>query len=152
MSLALAFLLLSPMTTKAQEKDPRERAQAILDEGAALYDTRDAGAMAATYTEDAQLLWFQKDDTIGQTKMETKKGRAEIESVYRDLYKDAKEKTTSRNTVESARLVTPDLMIIEGVFQPNIASRGKFPFVQVREKHGDKWLMKSLQLFLFSQD
>jgi hypothetical protein len=141
-----------PFTLMAQEKDAKAVAQDVLDKGAALFDTRDATAMAATYTEDAQLFWIDKDSSTGEIKIDVKKDRTEIESLYRDLFKDAKEKTTSKNTVEFARFVTPDLMVIHGVFQPDVAKQGKFPFVQMRVKVGDKWLMKSLQLFVISQD
>jgi len=147
---ALMFVL--PLTVMAQEKDAKTVAQDVLDKGSALFDTRDAAAMAATYTEDAQLLWVDKDGTTGEIKVSIKKDRTEIESLYRDMFKDAKEKTTSKNTTEFARFVAPDLMVIQGVFQPNIAKQGKFPFVQMRVKQGDKWLMKNLQLYVFSQD
>jgi hypothetical protein len=146
---ALVFAL--PLTASADDKDAKTVAQEVLDKGSALFDTRDATAMAATYTEDAQLLWFDKDNSTGEIKVSVKKDRAEIESLYRDLFKDAKEKTTSKNTVEHARFITPDLMIIQGVFQPDISKDGKFPFVQVRVKQGEKWLMKSLQLFVISE-
>jgi hypothetical protein len=108
--------------------------------------------MAATYTEDAQLLWIDKDSSTGEIKVSVKKDRSEIESLYRDLFKDAKEKSTSKNTVEFARFVAPDLMVIQGVFQPNIEKPAKFPFVQMRVKQGDKWLMKNLQLYVIEQN
>ncbi|MFI5460020.1 MAG: hypothetical protein ACHRXM_31765 [Isosphaerales bacterium] len=148
--LVLALVFALPFSAKAQEKDAKTLAQEILDKGAALFDTRDATAMAATYTEDAQIQSIAKDDSTGEIKVEVKKGRSEIESTYRDVFKDAKEKTTSKNTVEFARFVTPDMMIVQGVFQPNVADKGKFPFVQLRVKQGDKWFMKNLQIFLIS--
>src|SRR5262249_26496812 len=148
----LAAILVVPSLSQAQENDAKTLAQEILDKGSALFDTRDAAAMAATYAEDAQIEWISKDDSTGELKVDIKKGRAEIESLYRDVFKDAKEKTTSKNTVEFARTIAPDLMVIHGVFQPNVANRGKFPFVQVRMKQGDKWVMKNLQFFVISQE
>jgi hypothetical protein len=145
---ALIFVL--PPTVMAQEKDAKTLAQEVLDKGSALFDTRDAAAMAATYTDDAQLLWIDKDGSTGEIKVSVK-NRTEIETLYRDLFKDAKEKTTSKNTVEFARFVGPDLMVIQGVFQPNVDQDGKFSFVQTRVKQGDKWLMKTLQLFVIDQ-
>jgi len=150
--LVLAVVLALPFSAKAQEKDAKKLAEEILDKGAELFDTRDATAMAATYTEDAQIQSIAKDDSTGEIKVEVKKGRSEIESLYRDVFKDAKAKTTSKNTVEFARFVAPDMMIIQGVFQPNVASKGKFPFVQLRVKQGDKWVMKNLQFFVISQE
>ena len=152
-TLAIFTLLLAlPLAAKAQDDKAKEVAQDVLNKGSALFDTHDAAAMAATYTEDAQLFWLQKDDSTGEIKVTNKNGRAEIEDVYRDIFKDQKEKTTSKNTVEFARFAKPDVLIIEGVFQPNVDKEGKFPFVQVRVKQGDKWLMKTLQFFVMSQD
>jgi hypothetical protein len=148
----LGLMFVFPMTLMAQDKDAKTVAQDVLDKGSALFDTRDATAMAATYTEDAQIVWIAKDGSTGEIQVSFKKDRTEIESLYRDLFKDAKEKTTSKNTVEFARIVTPELMVIQGVFQPDITKQGKYPFVQMRVKVGDKWLMKNLQLYVISQD
>jgi hypothetical protein len=147
-----ALLFVVPFSLRAQDKDAKTVAQEVLDKGSALFDTRDAVAMAATYTEDAELLWIDKDSTTGEIKVSVKKDRTEIESLYRDLFKDAKEKTTSKNTVEYARFVGADLMVIHGVFQPNVDKQGKFPFVQMRLKQGEKWVIKNLQLYVISQD
>ena len=147
-----AMMFVSPIVVSAQDKDAKTVAQDVLDKGAALFDTRDAAAMAATYTEDAQLLWIDKDSTTGEIKVTVKKDRAEIESLYHDLWKDAKEKTTSKNTVEFARFVNAELMVIHGVFQPNVDKEGKFPFVQTRVKQGEKWLIKNLQFYVISTD
>jgi hypothetical protein len=147
-----ALLFVVPFSLRAQDKDAKTVAREVLDKGSALFDTRDAVAMAATYTEDAELLWIDKDSTTGEIKVSVKKDRSEIESLYRDLFKDAKEKTTSKNTVEYARFVGADLMVIHGVFQPNVDKQGKFPFVQMRLKQGEKWVIKNLQLYVISQD
>jgi len=152
-SVTIATLLIAlPLGANAQDNKAKDLAQDILNKGSALFDTRDAAAMAATYTEDAQLFWLQKEDSTGEIKVTNKNGRAEIEALYRDIFKNGGEKTTSKNTVEFARLASPDVLIIEGVFQPNVDKQGKFPFVQARVKQGDKWLMKTLQFFVMSQD
>ena len=78
--------------------------------------------------------------------------RVEQDYLRRDLFKDAKEATTSKNTVEFAKFIGSGLMVIEGDFQPNAASEAKFHFVQLRLKQGDKWLMRSLQLFVIGKD
>ena len=148
---ALAIVLVLPVAVRADDKDAKAAAQALLDKGAALFDTRDAAAMAATYTEDAQILWFDKDSSTGEIKLSFKKDRAEIEALYHDLFKDAKEKTTSKNTVEFARFITSDVMVIHGVFQPNVDKPDKYSFVQTRVKVGDKWLMKVLELYVIGE-
>ena len=149
---ALIVLFAVPIAARADDKDAKRVAQATLDKGATLYDTRDSAALAATYTEDAQLQWIDKDNSTGELRISVKSGRAEIENTYRDLFKNNDEKTTSRNTVEYARFIAPDVMVIHGVFQPNVDKDGKYPFVQLRVKQGDKWMMKNLQLFVISQD
>jgi hypothetical protein len=150
--LALALVLTLSCAASAQEKDAKTLAQEILDQGALKFDTRDAAAMAATYTEDAEISLFTRDDSTGETKVDVKKGRAEIESFYKDIFKDATEKTTSKNTVAFARFVGAHLMLIQGEFQPDLAKEAKYPFVQVRVREQDKWQMKSLQLFVISQN
>jgi hypothetical protein len=150
--LAVALTLGLSLAARAEDQDAKALAQDILEKGAALFDKRDAAAMAATYTEDAQLEWIEKDSAAGGIKIDVKKGREEIEAVYRDLFKDAKEATTSKNTVEYAKFIGSGLMVIEGDFQPNAASEAKFHFVQLRLKQGDKWLMRSLQLFVIGKD
>jgi hypothetical protein len=151
-SFALALAVGIGLTGKADEKDAKALAQQILDKGAALFDTRDATAMAATYTEDAQIDWIEKDQSTGEIQFKVKKGRSEIESLYRDLFKDAKEQTTSKNTVEFARLVSPEILMIEGTFQPDTAKDLKVPFVQMRIKLNDKWVMRSLQIFVLPKE
>ena len=149
---AVALTLGLSLAARAEDQDAKTLAQGILDKGAALFDKRDAAAMAATYTEDAQLEWIEKDSAAGGIKIDVKKGREEIEAVYRDLFKDAKEATTSKNTVEFAKFIGSELMVIEGDFQPNAANEARFHFVQLRLKQGDKWLIRSLQLFVIGKD
>jgi hypothetical protein len=67
------------------------------------------------------------------------------------VFKDAREKTTSKNTVEFARFITPEQMVIHGVFQPNLDKPDKFSFVQMGVKVGDKWLIKILDLYVFGE-
>jgi hypothetical protein len=71
-----ALVYVVPVTLMAQEKDAKAVAQEVLDKGSALFDTRDAAAMAATYTEDAQLLWVDKDNSTGEIKVSVKKDRS----------------------------------------------------------------------------
>lgn len=150
--LAVAVTLTLSLAARGEDQDAKSLAQTILDKGAALFDKRDAAAMAATYTDDAQLEWIEKDSTAGGIKIDVKKGREEIEAIYHDLFKDAKEATTSKNTVEYARLISSDLILIEGDFQPNVSNDAKFHFVQMRLKKDDKWLIRSLQLFVIGKD
>ena len=149
----IIFVLLCgvPVTLMAQEKDAKTVAQDVLDKGSAflILETRLRWPRLTPKTRssvDRQRQFHERDQ--GQRQ----EGPREIESLYRDLFKDAAEKTTSKNTVEFARFVVPDLMVIQGVFQPNIDKPAKFPFVQMRVKQGDKWLMKNLQFYVFEQN
>ena len=58
---AVALTLGLSLAARAEDQDAKPLAQGILEKGAALFDKRDAAAMAATYTEDAQLEWIEKD-------------------------------------------------------------------------------------------
>ncbi len=153
--LGLGMALILPLVASAEEGDVKARAQAILDKGSALFDKKDAAVMAATYTTDAQFSWFEREGNPSEIILKSKKGRAEIEAFYRDVFKDEKTtRSTSKNVVEFARLVAPDLMIIHGTFEPDTSKShiGSFRFVQVRVKQGDGWLIKSLQFFGSAQD
>jgi hypothetical protein len=107
--------------------------------------------MAATYTEDAEVSAVTKDKDTGMYKVEVTRGRPAIERGYQDLFKDRKAGTTSRNVVKYADLVGTDLLIIHGTFTLDVSQEGSFPFVQVRTKQGEKWLIMSLQLFGVSE-
>jgi ketosteroid isomerase-like protein len=147
--LSLAFLL--PTAPPPADQDAKQLAQAILTKGAALFDTRDAAAMAATYTEDAEIILVTKDEHTGTYKTQVTRGRSAIQRGYQDVFKDRKPGTTSRNVVEFAHFVGTDLLIIHGTFAVDVSQGSSFPFVQVRAKKGDKWLMLSLQLFVVSE-
>lgn len=137
------------LPARAQGTDGRDLAQKVLDEGARLFDKRDARAMAETYTDDAVLLVYARDaNAPGKYKVEEHRGRGAIEDYYRKIYDGATEATVSKNAVEAARLISTDLMIVSGTFQPNVSSALSLGFTQIRVKVGDKWLKKELVLFI----
>jgi hypothetical protein len=55
--------------------------------------------------------------------------------------------------VEYARLLSPDVLVIAGTFEPNqtAAKPLKVPFYQVRIKQGDKWLIQSARIFVLPE-
>jgi len=128
-------------------QDAKSLAQDILTKGAALFDSRDAVAMAATYAENAQVTAYSKDSETGPLKVETRRSRADIQKLYADLFKDRSPSARCRNIVEDAHFVGPDLRVIRGTFILDVANEHPLPFIQVRTKQGDKWLMLNLQLF-----
>jgi hypothetical protein len=125
----------------------RSEAEQIADrvtkEGSDLFDARRADALAASYTEDGAITLTVKDPAGYRD--EVTRGRSDVERFYRDLFKGAGA-LDSENTVEFARLVGPDLLIIHGRFRPN-AGEAELPFVQVRVKREDRWLVLKLSLF-----
>ena len=146
-----SLALVLPQAATAAEPDAKALAQDILNKGAAMFDTRDAAAMAATYTEDAELVLFAKDKDTGDYKGQVTRGRSAIERGYQNLFKDRKPGTTSRNVVEFAHFVGTDLLIIHGTFTLDVSQGVSFPFIQVRAKRGDKWLLMNLQLFIVKE-
>ena len=148
--IAFATLLFTIAATcvQAQGTDGRDLAQKVLDEGARIFDSKDVRAMGATFTEDAVLVVVSKDQSTGHYKTEEQRGRSQIEDFYRKLYDGLTGSTVSKNTVESARLLAPDLMIVSGSFQPNTSNALSLPFTQVRVKVGEKWLKKNLVVFI----
>lgn len=144
----LCTVLFMPAVAPAAEPDATTVAQDILTKGAALFDTRDAGAMAATYTEEAELILISKDKNTDRFKAENTHGRAAIEQFYRDLFKDRTADTTARNVVQYARFVGPDTLVIHGDFTPDVAKGDSFPFVQTRVKEGDRWFIIMIQVYI----
>jgi ketosteroid isomerase-like protein len=122
----------------------------LTEEGAATFSKADAKAMAAYYTEDA-IVFMQSKNDDGHSVKEYD-GRAEIERLYADLFKEP-ETIRAKNTVEYARLLAPDLLVIAGTFEPNqlAAKPMKVPFYQVRVKQGEKWLIRSLRIFVLPE-
>jgi ketosteroid isomerase-like protein len=147
----LSLVLLVPTAALAADQDAKQLAQAILTKGAALFDTRDAAAMAATYAENAEITTYSKDNQTGALKTETGRGRANIQKAYADLFKNRSSSTRCRNVVEDAHFVGPDLLVIRGMFILDVADEHPIPFIQVRTKQGDKWLILNLQLFGVSE-
>jgi RNA polymerase sigma factor (sigma-70 family) len=133
---------------KPQGSPPSEAdqiANRILKAGSDLFDAKNASALAATYTEGGQVHIFSKSEDQA-FKEDVKQGRADIEQFYRDLFREAGP-IDSENTVEFARLIAPDLLVIHGRFRPN-TGQSEIPFVQMRVKQGPEWLIRELWLFL----
>ena len=137
-------------TYRATSAEARTRSEAeqiaerILKAGSDLFDAKNAEALAATYTADGAIHLI--DTKEGQPNDNATRGRADITQFYRDTFKDAGT-IDSENTVEFARFVAPDLLVIHGRFRPNTGEIAR-PFVQMRVKTGDRWLLNTLWLFL----
>ena len=129
----------------APQSEAEQIASRVLKAGSDLFDAKNAGALAATYTDDGMVHLISKSEDQ-QYKDDIKRGRADIEQFYRDLFREAGP-IDSENTIEFARLIAPDLLVIHGRFRPNIG-QSEIPFVQMRVKQGPEWLIKKLWIFL----
>ncbi len=147
-SLFTLILLLTPMAAFGEDDDARAMALAkdTLDRGAELFDKRDAAAMAATYIETARIVLIKHDSATDNIVVETRDGRAAIEKAYADLFKDRLPEHRSRNTVESARFLRDDLLMIRGRFAMNREQGDTVMFVQIRTREGDQWKVVTMQL------
>jgi ketosteroid isomerase-like protein len=148
---AMTFALLTtPLLKAGQESKPVDEAMKIAikltEEGATTFDTFNAKAMAAFYLDDAEVALVTKDEN--GLKLDVHKGRADIEKFYADMFKKP-ETIKSKNDVEYAKLIAPDVLVIAGVFHVNSlkADAPKIPFYQVRVKKGDQWLMSSVRIY-----
>jgi len=154
-ALAIAVVTAGWIRAAGPEQDkPADEATALAvkltEQGAATFDTFNAKAMADYYLEDAEIALVSKEE--GGLKIQTQKGRAEIEKFYADIFKRP-ETIKSRNTVEYAKLIAPNVLVIAGTFDTNTLKPDspKVPFYQVRVKKGDQWLMSSVRIFVLPQ-
>ena len=145
--LLLGVLLVLCAAQPVAADEAMDLAVKLTTEGAATFDTKDAKAMAAYYLDDATVTLTSKDKNTGEIKTDVKKGKAEIEQLYQDLFKDGKT-TKSKNTVELARLIDSSILVIYGTFNPDVNGDLAVQFFQVRVKQGEKWMMSSVQLVL----
>ncbi len=154
-ALAIAVATAGSIRGSGPEKDkPADEATALAvkltEQGAATFDTFNAKAMADYYLEDGEIALVTKEE--GGLKVKYYKGRAEVEQGYADMFKKP-ETIKSKNTVEYAKLIAPDVLVIAGTFDLNTLKPDspKVPFYQVRVKKGDQWLMSSVRIFVLPQ-
>lgn len=143
----VVIAVLSPSASYGQD-DVKAVALAkdILDKGATLFDKRDAGAMAATYVENAKIILIKKPSDEGKVEPEIIDGRSAIEKGYADLFKDRQADHKARNTVESAWFLGTDILMIRGRFALNQNDGDIISFTQTRVRQGDQWKIVTLQL------
>src|SRR5579885_3013735 len=146
-TMVFGALVLSPARAQEPADEAMKLARKLTEEGAATFSKADAKAMVAYYTENA-IIFVQGKNDEGHTVKEYD-GKAEIERCYADFFKGQQGTIQAKNTVEYARLLAPDVLVIAGTFEPNqLAEKPlKVPFYQVRIKQGDKWLIQSVRIF-----
>jgi hypothetical protein len=146
-ALTMAFgFLLAPLAD-----DATQIAVKLTTDGATNFDRKDAKTLAESYTEDAMLTLVVKEKDSDGLKTEIKRGRGEIQASYESLFKDAGV-IHSHNTVEHARRINDNILVITGVFEPGLFNDAiKVAFVQTRVRQNDKWLISNMQIFLLEQ-
>jgi hypothetical protein len=150
LALTLAMITAPGLAPVSEEKDDaKDIAVKVTTAGALMFDMRDAKGLAATYTDDARLEIIGRDAESSPLKIETKTGRAEIEAYYENHFK-GDSPIHAKNTVEHARLLEPDVLLISGSFVPDTQAENplKLPFVQVRQRVGDAWKIVNIQVFI----
>ncbi|WP_337174018.1 hypothetical protein [Paludisphaera sp.] len=152
LALGLASMILASSAAVAgDDAKAREIAEKVTTEGAAIFDTLDARAMAATYDEKGVIVAYQKEN--GAIVRETHEGREKVEAAYAKIFENP-ETIKSRNTVDHARLLAPDLLSIDGTFEMNTLKPGspRIAFHQVRLNKGGKWLVLTMEISLVKLD
>lgn len=146
--LLAAVLLLAPIAAFGQDENDRatKLAKELLDRGATLFDKRDAAAIAATYLDTGEIIVLKHESGSEHFVVETKHGRTEIEQAYAEIFKDRQPEHKCRNTVEAARFLSEDVLIIRGRFALNRDQADTIQFVQVRARDGDQWKIATMQL------
>lgn len=150
-SAVAALALAAPLAhAEAQADKPADEATKLavklLDEGAAVFDTFSVKGMVEFYREDAEIHLVTRNDE--GFNVQVYKGKDGVEKAYAELFKKP-ETIKSKNHVEYAKFLAPDLLVIAGTFEVNTLKpdQPKIPFYQVRVKSGDKWLMSYLRIF-----
>ncbi len=147
LGLLLGLSLVTPASSQDQAADEAMKlAKKLTEEGATTFNTADARAMAAYYTDNAKIFFQTREES--EISVKVYDGRAEIEKAYAEVFKDPSQ-VHGKNTVEYAKLLASDVLVIAGTFVPNenAAEPIKVPFYQVRVKQGDKWLINNLRIF-----
>ena len=139
----------APVPAEPTKSEAEEIAEGFLKAGSDLFDAKDAAGLAATYSVDGEIHLINQDQAGGYAD-EVKYGRGEVESFYAQMFRDAGG-IDSANTVEFARLIAPDLLVVHGRFRVHPAKK-ELPFVQMRVKQGDDWLLSKLWLFLAAEE
>ena len=158
-TLVLLMIAIPAQTAWAQKSgdDATPVAQQILDRGARMIAEKDDKGLAASYTKDAELVIVSKIGAKSST--DVKQGRAAIEEFYRDAFAGGQKEVfrdvdelKPKNTVEYARYLDAEMMLICGLFEPHTDKGPKFRFVQVRVREHDQWLISSLRIFAIYKD
>lgn len=148
--LLIASLLLAPVA--ATQQNAKDTAQALLTQGAALFDKHDHTVMTASYMEEGEIRLFIKQQNEPGYKVESRKGLTAIKEGYAEVFKNATPSMKSRNVVESAEYIGDHTLVIKGTFIPDTNKTDHVHFVQVRVKDGGAWKILNMDLYALPQN
>ncbi len=121
----------------AQAEDAKALAEKLTTEGAANFSARKAQVLADSYTDEAKVYLVSLDESTGRAKEEVREGRAEIRTMYEDMFKDDGA-IDAHNEVNYARLIGSNFLMIAGTFEIRIgADVTRVAFVQLRVKQDE---------------
>lgn len=144
-SIALGMMVAVFVSGPEPLQDATAAATRLLEQGSAMFDAKDSAGMAAQYVGDAEITLVAKQD--GRLQSQSYSGKERIQKLYVDMFRDSAT-AQSKNVVEYARYVGPDLLLIAGTFEPDLGGQLTLQFVQVRVKEADGvWRIRNLQLF-----
>ncbi|HEU5115289.1 MAG TPA: hypothetical protein VFT74_01290 [Isosphaeraceae bacterium] len=127
--------------------DATELAETLTKQGAVDFSARDARALAESYTDDGTVAVVVHDQSTGGAKEIEKQGRREIQELYEEMFRDGLT-IDAHNEVDYARKIGSDFLMIAGTFEikRGLLEVTRMPFVQVRIKQGDRWLIQSMRV------
>ena len=146
---------LSAMTFAAESETDAAATSAAKDQitqrstaYAAAWAKQDAKAVAAFYSDDADLVIHN-----GQTFQ----GRASIEQAMQEWFTGILKDTTFSETIEKVRLVKKDVAIVDSELQIKGAgggddAAGRFHMVTVLTKHDGQWFRDTARALKYSQE
>jgi uncharacterized protein (TIGR02246 family) len=133
--------------TAAPAMTDEEMVHKMVEEFTAAWNQGDANAIAAFWTEDGDMVAPNGDFV---------KGRASLESYYRDYFEGAYQGTTISIEPANIRLLEPDVMMVDGSYEVagmKDAEGNDMPIIKgmymhVSVKQGDVWRMISHRPFV----
>lgn len=146
----LLSLVLLLVGSTARAEDAKALAEKLTAEGATAFAARDVRALIESYSDDASVIVVIHNQSSGGATEVERRGRPDIQELYEELFRDGLS-IDAHNEVDYARQIGPNFLMIAGTleFKRGLLDVTRMPFVQLRVKQGDRWLIQSMRvLFL----
>ena len=131
------------------DEDAKAEADRLTSESASVFNSGDAAAMAALFAPEATVGLSTTGPDGTKPAGKVSRGRDEIEVFYRQVF-EGPNQVQGQNTVDYARFIRPDLLILTGRFAMTADGKPLPPvtFTEVYRKTGDTWKAFDLRAFL----